>query len=116
VPENEPGAPNPSVVPGNYILVRHSDSLYSVYEHLQPGKIAVRQGENVRRGAVIGNCGNSGNSTEPHLHFQLQDGPTFDRSSGVEAVFDDVLVTRAGKAERSKDYVFRKDDQLRAAP
>jgi murein DD-endopeptidase MepM/ murein hydrolase activator NlpD len=116
VPENEPGAPNRNVIPGNYVVLRHAEALYSVYEHLQPGKIVVKRGDNVPRGAVIGNCGNSGNSSEPHLHFQLQDGPSLDVSSGVEAVFDDVIVSRGDKTEHAKGYVFLKGDRLRPSP
>ncbi len=49
------------------------DGVYAFYAHLQPGSIQVKAGDKVRRGQVLGLVGNSGNSTEPHLHFQLSD-------------------------------------------
>jgi murein DD-endopeptidase MepM/ murein hydrolase activator NlpD len=73
----------------------------------------VRPGDLVHRGAVLGLCGNSGHSTEPHLHFQLQDGPDDNTSWGVEAVFDAVVVTRARQTQSSSDYTFLKDDRIR---
>jgi murein DD-endopeptidase MepM/ murein hydrolase activator NlpD len=50
----------------------------------------------VTRGEQIGRCGHSGNSAEPHLHFQLQDHPTFEISAGLPVRFDDVDVGTPG--------------------
>lgn len=86
--------------------------MYSVYAHLQPGKIRVKRGQTLKRGAVLGLCGNSGNSSEPHLHFQLQDGPKFDDSFGIEAVFDRVPVARGGASEERAGYTFLKGDRV----
>jgi peptidase M23-like protein len=114
VPENEPAEMNEMVLPGNYLVVRHTGTLHSLYAHLQPASIRVKSGAKVKRGQVLGLCGNSGNSSEPHLHFQLQDGPAIERSWGVEAVFADAKVTRAGRAETMHDYTFLKDDRVKA--
>ena len=46
---------------------------YAFYAHLQPGSLKVKLGDKVRRGQVVGLVGNSGNSTEPHLHFHVSD-------------------------------------------
>ena len=46
---------------------------YPVYAHLQPGSLRVKLGDKVRRGQTLGLVGNSGNSTEPHLHFHITD-------------------------------------------
>lgn len=56
---------------GNYVVIKHNDSTYSLYAHLKPGSIIVKEGQKVKAGQKIGAVGNSGNSTEPHLHFQL---------------------------------------------
>jgi hypothetical protein len=112
VPENEPGVLNPYFATGNTVILRHDDRTFSVYAHLQPGKLRVKKGQAVKRGAVLGLCGNSGNSSEPHLHFQLQDGARFDQSFGVEAVFQKVPVTRNGKTEESASYTFLKGDLI----
>lgn len=62
---------------GNFVTIKHAEGVYSVSAHLQRGSIAVVPGEQVQRGRLIGRCGNSGHSTEPHLHFQVQDDPNF---------------------------------------
>ncbi len=110
VPENEPGGMNPYVAPGNLVVVKHADALYSAYAHLQPGKLRVKEGAKVKRGQVIGLAGNSGNSSEPHLHFQLQDGPRFEKSWGIEPVFANVPVKRDGTTTTIAEYTFLKGD------
>ncbi|HYN09069.1 MAG TPA: amidohydrolase family protein [Vicinamibacterales bacterium] len=79
IPENVPG-PTSRAVPitldtagGNYVIVNLGDGIYAFYAHLQPGSLRVKVGDKVRRGQVLGLVGNSGNSTEPHLHFHLSD-------------------------------------------
>jgi murein DD-endopeptidase MepM/ murein hydrolase activator NlpD len=60
---------------GNYVVIDHGDGEYSLYAHLQKGSVRVRAGDVVKVGEPIGLLGSSGNSTEPHLHFQLCDAP-----------------------------------------
>lgn len=112
IPENAPGEMNPSMLTGNMVTVKHSDALFSMYAHLQPGKMRVRVGAKVAKGTVLGACGNSGNSSETHLHFQLQDALSFDKSWGVEPVFQDVSVVRGGKASKMATYTWLKDDRV----
>jgi hypothetical protein len=59
---------------GNSVTQRIAPGVYAYYAHFQPGSIAVEVGDRVRTGTVLGRLGSSGNSTAPHLHFQLQDG------------------------------------------
>ncbi len=115
VPENAPGMAGSSFIPGNVVIVRHSPTLYSAYAHLQPRGIRVKVGTAVHRGDVLGLCGNSGHSSEPHLHFQLQDGPHLDSSWGVEAVFQGVLFTRNEATKRSESYMPLKGDFVEGA-
>ncbi|MBE7481815.1 MAG: peptidoglycan DD-metalloendopeptidase family protein [Polyangiaceae bacterium] len=112
VPENAPGEMNRYVAPGNEVILKHAEGSFSLYAHLIPGKIRVKVGQKVKRGAVLGSCGNSGNSSEPHLHFQLQDGPLFEKSWGIEPIFQDVPVTRDGKSEVMKEYTWLKGDRV----
>lgn len=58
---------------GNTVVIRHSERLYSAVSHLKKDSITVKPGEFVKKGDVIGKCGNSGRSPVPHLHFQLQE-------------------------------------------
>ena len=115
IPENEPRLSNAYMAPGNFVVLGHTPSLFSVYAHLQPGSARVKPGQHVRVGDVVGLCGNSGNSSEPHLHFQLQDGPAFERSWGVEGVFDRAVRTRDGRTEVVAGYKFLKGDRVRSA-
>ena len=72
---------------GNFIVIKHAENEYSAYAHLLPGSITVRKGNKVKQGDVIGKCGNSGNTSEPHLHFQLQAGKSFFASPGLPISF-----------------------------
>lgn len=60
---------------GNQVVIKHADGKYSQYAHLS--RADVRKGEKVDRGQVIGLSGNTGNSTGPHLHFEVRTGPDY---------------------------------------
>jgi murein DD-endopeptidase MepM/ murein hydrolase activator NlpD len=110
VPDSAPGVMNPYFALGNVVIIKHGGAVYSAYAHLQPGKLRVKAGATVKKGAVIGVCGNSGNSSEPHLHFQLQDGALFESSWGVEPIFKDVPVVRDARASKRAEYTWLKGD------
>jgi murein DD-endopeptidase MepM/ murein hydrolase activator NlpD len=61
---------------GNSVIIEHGQGLYSIIAHLRPGSVQVKSGDLVETGQKLGECGNSGNSSEPHLHFHLQDNQT----------------------------------------
>src|SRR5262249_30343129 len=67
----------------NLILLNIGDGLYAGYAHLQPGSLKVKKGDRVRQGQVLALLGNTGNSSEPHLHFQLADGPRAFDAEGI---------------------------------
>ncbi|MBX3724494.1 MAG: M23 family metallopeptidase [Xanthomonadales bacterium] len=75
---------------GNHVLLRHAEGVYTVYAHLAPGSVRVRAGQAVARGETLGAVGNSGSSTEPHLHFHACDAPQVLRCAGLPIAFDDV--------------------------
>lgn len=85
---------------GNYVVLDHG-SEYSVLAHLRAGSVAVSPGDEVARGEAVGRCGHSGNSSEPHLHFQLQDHPNLYLGAGLPVQFDDVT-TDHPEAERTR--------------
>lgn len=66
---------------GNHILIQHREDEFSLLAHLRNGTVAVTVGERVRRGQKVGECGNSGHSTQPHLHFHVQDRRSFNTAS-----------------------------------
>jgi murein DD-endopeptidase MepM/ murein hydrolase activator NlpD len=79
IPENVPGEKSRAVpvtletIGGNHVIIDLGNGVFAFYAHLQPGSLRVRVGDSVKRGQVLGLVGNSGNSTEPHLHFDLCD-------------------------------------------
>lgn len=77
---------------GNHLLLRHAEGEYSLLAHLKPDSIRVKIGDRVQRGQCIALCGNSGNSSEPHLHFQIQNGVSFFTSAGLPVEFDQISV------------------------
>lgn len=72
---------------GNFVIIRHAEKEYSFLAHLKCGSVRVNVGEQVAQGQVIGLCGNSGHSTEPHLHIHLQDHPNFFLAVGLPVKF-----------------------------
>ncbi|HIW83828.1 MAG TPA: M23 family metallopeptidase [Candidatus Dorea gallistercoris] len=92
---------------GNHVLICHEEQVYSLYAHLKPGSIQVTVGQTVKRGEKIGECGNSGNTTEPHLHFQLQAGKSFYTAPGLPVEFENILVRETPSYEKFDDRNLR---------
>jgi murein DD-endopeptidase MepM/ murein hydrolase activator NlpD len=92
IPENVPGSRAVPItletVGGNHVILDIGGGHYAFYAHLKPGSIRVKLGDTVRRGDVVGLVGNSGNSTEPHLHFHISDANSPLGSEGIPYVYD----------------------------
>ncbi|MFF1699245.1 M23 family metallopeptidase [Streptomyces sp. NPDC058257] len=82
---------------GNHIVLDLGGGTYAMYAHVQRGSLAVRAGDRVEAGQVMARCGNSGNSTEPHVHFQLMDGPDLGTARGVPFRWSGVGVPAGGE-------------------
>lgn len=117
MPEQTPpnGPPNPTVemAAGNYIMEDIGGGHYAFYAHLQPGSLLVSDGQHVVRGQVIALLGNTGNSTEPHLHFHVANANDPLMSEGVPYVFDSFSDT--GVANGMNETSGRFDDVVRHA-
>ncbi len=72
IEENEIGKINIKQNWGNTIVIDHGQGLFSAVSHLKKYSIRVKEGDEIEKGDILGNCGNSGRSPEPHLHFQFQ--------------------------------------------
>lgn len=73
---------------GNHVVIAvRPDGPFVVLAHLRRGTVQVRPGQPVRAGAALAECGNSGNSTQPHLHVQVSDSTDWDRAHGVPLAF-----------------------------
>lgn len=83
------GQPDPDTpdIGGNRVIIKHASDEYSAICHLMTRSITVRKGQPVKRGDVIAKCGNSGNTTEPHVHIQVQNTAHFYSSMGLPVPF-----------------------------
>ncbi len=87
VAENLPGQKNSKQLLGNYVILDHENGEYSFFAHLKTGTVAVSKGDRVEAGTLLGECGNSGHSTEPHLHYHLQNTPKLFKGEGLPVFF-----------------------------
>ncbi|WP_347619048.1 M23 family metallopeptidase [Nonomuraea sp. B1E8] len=81
----------PGGVLGNHVILDLGDGVYAAFAHLKRGSVQVHKGERVEAGQLIGQCGNSGNSSEPHLHFQLMDNAHPSIAAGLPFAFEEIL-------------------------
>jgi hypothetical protein len=86
---------------GNHVVLDLGAGVYAFYAHLEKGSIGVVEGQRVRRGDVLGKLGNTGNTSAPHLHFHLMDGPSPLASSGIPYVIKSFAL--AGKIPADND-------------
>jgi hypothetical protein len=75
---------------GNHIIIKHDNNEYSLIAHLAPGSVTVKIGDKVKQGDKIAKCGNSGNTSEPHVHFQIQTGKDFFLSASLPIGFKNI--------------------------
>ena len=93
VRENQPQGTLPDLPPisetvGNHVTLRVAPGVHLLYAHMTPGSVRVRVGQRVRRGQVLGLLGNSGNSSTPHLHFEVMTRPTFFPTDSLPYAFE----------------------------
>ena len=109
VPDNIPGVTNPAQLTGNTIVLQTDLGEYLLFAHLMEGSIRVAEGEEVRQGETLAQCGNSGNTTEPHLHLSLQNTVNMEEATGARLYFDQIMVN----GEIKMDYLPVKEDFIR---
>lgn len=73
---------------GNYISIKIGKETFAFYEHLKPGSIRVKVGQEVKKGEVIANLGFTGSTQSPHLHFHLADKDSPLGGDGVPFAFE----------------------------
>ena len=87
--DNIPGEMDPDHPAGNYVMIEHANEEYSLLAHLKKDSITVKVGDDVKEGQGIGTCGNSGNSSEPHLHFHIMDSDDLEKGKSIRIQFRD---------------------------
>lgn len=96
----------PGWIAGNHITVRTDDGCYAVVAHLRKGSLRVAPGDRVRAGEHIADCGNSGNSTEPHVHAQLMDRASMWLAEGLPIRFDPARFAPSGLLDTTTEPLF----------
>lgn len=85
------------IVAGNYIVMKCKEHVYAAFAHLQTGSIIVSVGQVVRKGDELGKVRHSGNSTAPHLHFQLMDSSDWLSAKGIPCAFEQYELFQGGE-------------------
>jgi len=91
VADNVPGVMNGQAPMGNHVILDHGNGEFSFLCHFRQGSVLVKPGDKVKAGDVLGRAGNSGNSSEPHVHYHLQDSGEFGKGPGLPAPFTGYL-------------------------
>jgi hypothetical protein len=107
------GRPDPVRLAGNHVIVG-SSSAHALYAHLAPGSVTVNVGETIAAGALVGRVGHSGNSTAPHLHFQLMDRADPVTAQGIPCAFAAYLVLIEGRWEPVEGGVPERSQRIRS--
>ena len=87
----------PSALLGNYVVLDLGDGTFAALAHLKRKSIVVESGQRVTAGQRVGDCGNSGNTSEPHLHFQLMDDANVAVAAGLPFSFAGHDIPRTGE-------------------
>ena len=109
VKDNKPGELNPIYVPGNTVILKTNNNEYLFFAHFKQNSIAVKQGQDVKQGELLGLCGNSGNSSEAHLHFHIQNVEDMNKATGAKCYFEEIWVN----GEIKNDYSPIKEDKIK---
>ncbi len=109
IKDNIPGELNPIYVPGNTVILKTANNEYLFFAHFKQNSIDVKQGQKVKLGELLGLCGNSGNSSEAHLHFHIQNVENMNKATGAKSYFDEIIVN----GELKKDYSPIKGEKIK---
>jgi murein DD-endopeptidase MepM/ murein hydrolase activator NlpD len=110
VKDNVPGVLNPIYIPGNTVIIKTNNGEYAFFAHFKQHSIVVKQGQKISAGTLLGFCGNSGNSSEPHLHFHLQNVEDMTKATGIKCYFEQLKAN----GDLKSDYSPVKGDKIKA--
>jgi murein DD-endopeptidase MepM/ murein hydrolase activator NlpD len=101
VKDNKPAELNPIYIPGNTVIIKTAKNEYLFFAHFKQNSIKVKQGQKIKQGQLLGLCGNSGNSSEAHLHFHIQNVENMVSATGIKCYFDNLIVNGQAKTDYS---------------
>lgn len=110
VKDNKVGEMNTFNVGGNMAILRTVQNEYLVFCHFKHQSLKVNEGQKIKQGQLLGLCGNSGNSSEAHLHFHIQNVEDMNNATGIKCYFDKLMVNGIIKT----DYSPIKGDKIKA--
>lgn len=111
----DPARDGVEAVAGNHVIVQGTLT-FALYAHLAPGTVTVTARQEVRAGQVLGRVGHTGNSTAPHLHFQLMDSADPERMQGIPCAFAAYLVSRGGGWQPVEGGIPDRAERIRSIP
>jgi murein DD-endopeptidase MepM/ murein hydrolase activator NlpD len=116
VPHDTPKDVTLENIAGNHVIVDLGGGRFAFWAHFQPGSLRVKIGDHVKRGQVLGLVGNSGNSTEPHLHFHVGDASSHIGSEGIPYAFDTFQLRAPDKSAAPRTKQLPTEKQVIAFP
>ncbi|VAX34984.1 hypothetical protein MNBD_UNCLBAC01-251 [hydrothermal vent metagenome] len=89
---------------GNYVVIESPEGILALFAHLRQGSIVVGEGDNIEGCELLGQVGNSGNTIQPHLHFQLMKERDLSQATPIPFVLESCQVINNGvwRSESSK--------------
>ncbi len=103
LPDVPPGAAPTNLavdqIAGNHVILDLGGGRYAMYAHFAPHSVTVHVGDHVRAGDKLGLLGNSGNTTGPHLHFQISDRPSTLDVTSLPFVFETMTLQQRTTAD-----------------
>jgi len=109
VKDNVPGDMNKFNVGGNTVIIKTANNEFLVLCHFKHQSIKVKEGQKIKQGELLGLCGNTGNSSEAHLHFHIQNIENLNTATGVKCYFEKLSVNGQVK----QDYSPIKNDKIK---
>ncbi|OYY03102.1 MAG: hypothetical protein B7Y76_04360, partial [Sphingobacteriia bacterium 35-40-5] len=112
IQDNIPGELNPMYVPGNTVILKTANGEFLFFAHFKYHTIKVKTGDKISRGQLLGQCGNSGSSSEAHIHFHIQNTDNMMNATGIKCYFDDIKIN----GQLKKDYSPVQKDLIQQEP
>lgn len=103
-------------IAGNFVIIQGDriwDGIWLFLGHMKTGSVKVENGDLIEPGDLLGNVGHSGNSTAPHLHFQLMDGPDATTAKGIPCCFEEYELYQDGHWITVEKGIPKNEDRIR---